>query len=352
MSFGASVSESIRTEAERWFGLMMAPDCPPERLLAFQRWLQAAPEHRQAYLQVERLWERLGEAVQRPGVRALPEAAPPSVASFPSAPPSPAPRALPALGTLEFRPRPRARAPRSWRRWAGALAACLVLVAISALVYPPQARSPVYTTAIGETRSLTLADGSMVTLDTDSRVEVAYDARGRHVALQRGAAFFDVSPDAARPFTVATPLGSATVLGTQFQVRQDPAEMQVVLVKGAVRLDAPDAGRAGAGARVLRPGQQARRGAHTEWRVAAADPASTAWRQGRLVFRATPLAQAVAEVNRYTAQKLRIADPALEALAVSGVFRTGDPDSFVLVLENSLPVRAQAGEDGRLLRAK
>ncbi len=332
-----AIPEPVRAEAERWFGLMLTPECPPPQLAAFQHWLQAAPEHRQAYLQVERLWEQLGEAVLRPGVRALPEAASPTRVARPA----------PDVARLEFRPRPRAQPTRQKWNWVGALAACMVLAIGGMFLYGQRPQPLVYATAVGETRSVTLDDGSMVTLDTDSRIAVAYDGRGRRVDLQRGMAFFDVTPQSARPFTVATAHGSVTVLGTQFQVREDGDGTQVVLVKGAVRLDAADAG--GAGPQVLRPGQQARRHAGGAWQVAVADADGTAWRQGRLVFRATPLSQAVAEVNRYTMHKLRIADSSLERLAVSGVFRTGDPDSFVLVLENSLPVHARTDRGERVL---
>lgn len=334
MNMASAIPEPVRAEAERWFGLMMAPDCPPQQLAEFKRWLQDTPVHRQAYLEVERLWEQLGEVVLRPGVRALREAAPP------------APSLEAQLATLEFQARQPER-PRSRRHWGVALAACLALAAFGMYAWriPPSPQA-VFQTAIGESRSVTLDDGSMVTLDTDSRIAVDLAAKKRTVTLQRGAAFFDVTPDAARPFTVHTPHGSVTVLGTQFQMRQDAAGAQVVLVKGSVKLDAPESG---AEAMVLRPGQQARRDAGGDWQVAAADPDSTAWRQGRLVFRATPLPQAVAEVNRYTTHKLGIGDPSLQALTVSGVFRTGDPDSFVLVLENSLPVRMQVAGEERLL---
>lgn len=339
MSAVSAIPEAVRTEAERWFGLMMAPDCPATRLEEFKQWLQAGAMHRQAYVEVERLWEQLGDVVLRPGVRALPEAVPA------------APSLEAQLAVLEFRVRPSARS-RPRRPWGIALAACLALVASGMYAWwslqSPQPPQATFATAIGESRSVTLEDGSMVTLDTDSRIAVVLEEERRTLTLQRGAAFFDVTPDETRPFTVHTQFGSVTVLGTQFQVRQDAAGAQVVLVKGSVRLDASEAGTE---ALLLRPGQQARRDADGGWQVARADPDSIAWRQGRLVFRATPLPQAVAEVNRYTSHKLEIDDRSLDTLAVSGVFRTGDPDSFVLVLESSLPVRVQfADGERRLLR--
>lgn len=333
MSAASPIPDSIRAEAERWFGLMMAPDCPPERMAAFRQWLQLEAMHRQAYLETERLWERLQDVVERPGVRALPEAAPPAALT-------PA-----ALAALEFRARAPGR-PAPMRRWAAALAACLALAAVGAFWWMQQQlpQPLLLQTAVGESRSVTLEDGSMITLDTDSRIAVAFGPRGRGIELQRGAAFFDVTPEPDRPFVVETPHGRVTVLGTQFQVRQDPDEIRVVLVKGAVHLQAEHSEGV-----TLRPGQQAHRGAGMDWRVAQADPDSVAWRQGRLVFRSTPLSQAVAEVNRYSSRKLRVGDSSLDAYTVSGVFRTGDPDSFVLVLENSLPIRMEASGPERLL---
>lgn len=334
------IAEHVQAEAERWFAQLMAPDCPPTEYQAFQTWLQADPVHRQAYGRVERLWERLGDAVQLPQVKALPEAA-----SLPPAVP---------LSALVFKP----RVPHGQRRWpvraawTAGLAACLAaavgLVHLGSRTPPPQ----IFQSATGESRSMTLADGSVVTLDTDSRIEVAFEGRRRAVTLRQGAAFFDVTPDAARPFVVVTPVGTATVLGTQFQVRSVGDNVQVLLVKGALRLDDSENEDARDSGVILSPGQQATRSSHSTWQVAAADLSSTAWREGRLVFRDTSLQQAVDEVNRYTHQKLRIGDPALAQMTVSGVFRIGDPYSFVLVLENTLPVRDQPAGDERVLLRK
>lgn len=338
------IPENTQVEAEHWFSQLMAPDCPPEQREAFTHWLQVDPAHRQAYLGVERLWERLGEAVQLPAVQAMPEA---MVAS----------EAMP-LSALVFRPRTSGKRTRWPARmaWVGGLAAC-VLAVVGLLQLRVGTRLPesqILQSGVGESRSTTLADGSVVTLDTDSRIAVAFDRKHRWVTLEGGAAFFDVAPDATRPFVVITPMGRATVLGTQFQVRHVGEDVQVVLVKGALRLDDPGEQAdipLGAGV-LLRPGQQATRSPRTAWQVAIADLNSTAWREGRLVFHDTPLPQAVDEVNRYTRHKLRVGDPALSRLTVSGVFRIGDPDSFVLVLENTLPVRGQTEEDQRVLLRK
>lgn len=345
MNARTPIDPAVLAEAERWFAEMMAPEAGIGLQAGFVAWLQADPAHRQAYRQVERLWERLDEAVHTPAVLALHEAAPPGAASRPAPP-------HPELAALAFRVRTPPSPQRRWRRRSatGGLAACLLLAVGVVSLWRPSPPAQVLQSAVGESRSVTLADGSVVTLDTDSRISVAIDTRHRRIVLEHGAAFFDVAPDAARPFEVATRTGSARVLGTQFQVRHTDGAMHVLLVKGALRLNGAAGDAVGDTAGVtLKPGQQAVRTAHAPWQVAAADPAATAWREGRLVFRDTPLPQAVDEVNRYTLRRLRIGDAALQSLTVSGVFRIGDPDSFVLVLENSLPVRSRPEGDGRLL---
>lgn len=318
------MEEHVAAEAERWFLRLQELDCTDAERREFERWVGATEEHRVAYQRAERLWGLLGEAVQRPEVHALPEAV------------------LPPLADRTVRP--------AWWSWAAAAAVCLVLV-FSYQVYRT-ARLPApehFQTAVGETRSLTLADDSTITLDTDSHVAVRNGPWERSVELMRGAAFFDVRPDAKRPFIVTTELGRATVLGTRFQMRLDRDGLDVVLLDGSLRLDrtaaipAPDQTHV-----VLQPGQQATlaRGEPT-WQTSEADvEAPTAWRQQRLIFRDTPLPDAVAEVNRYTTVQLRVGEPDLESLTVNGVFRTGDLDSFVLALEYTLPVRTLTTPSG------
>ena len=331
----------IETQAENWFALTQDAACRSECQSAFEQWLGADPRHVQAYRRVQALWQQLDEVMQLPEVLGLEEASPARQADSTAAASN--------WEQLKFRPTPKP-VPRRRDLWRSAIVAGVMLsIGVGAFAWlQPRALAPqplAYESAVGESRSVTLPDGSIVTLDTDTRIVVDYREDQRQVRLERGAVFLDVTPDAQRPMQVQTAMGSVTVLGTQFQVRQDNDALRVVLVKGAVRLDA-DTAQTDTVAMVLRPGQQAWRTRSASWATADADLDSTAWRQGRLVFRSKPLAQAVAEVNRYTPHKLQLADPSLDALAISGVFRAGDPDSFVLVLQNTLPVQAQKGSDG------
>jgi transmembrane sensor len=192
-------------------------------------------------------------------------------------------------------------------------------------------------TAVGEIRRLQLEDGSVVTLNTNTALKVAYGPEGRAVRLDRGEAFFEVAHDPSRPFVVDSPAGSARVLGTAFDVRLAANRARVDVVRGAVGVsDARGGGRA-----VLRAGQ----GAWLEGRAvrteALGDVATTAtWRQGRLVFYRRPLSEVVAEIGRYRGGVVHVRGQALRDRPVSGVFDVAKPDVAIEGLVETLHLRS------------
>ncbi|MEJ0037966.1 MAG: FecR domain-containing protein [Gammaproteobacteria bacterium] len=347
----ASVADE---QAAEWFARRLHPADAQAEEAAFQCWLGADAAHRVAYAKTQATWARLGVAVRQPEILDLAEAAAPVRARTADDPDGSS-----AAGTADEAPMssdPGASSGTRRHRWPTrslAVAASVVLVLVGAWLVSGSLLPKNYETAVGETLTVSLADGSVVTLDTDSEIEVRYGASQREISLKRGAAFFDVTPNKSRPFVVTAVLGRTTVLGTRFEIRTKLDEMQVVLIDGSVRLEPIDAnGHAQPGAIVLKPGQLATRAAsRLEWRTTTADiEATTAWHTGRLIMRDMPLAQAVEEVNRYAAAtRLRIGDPSLRTLTVSGVFRIGDVVSFELALENTLPVRARANGGEHLL---
>jgi transmembrane sensor len=180
----------------------------------------------------------------------------------------------------------------------------------------------------------------MLRLNTKSVVEVRMTHRRREVTLRSGEAVFDVAKDASRPFVVSAGDGTVTAVGTQFQVRNDAGAVAVTLMEGRVQV-----------ARALRrevesldPGQQATFADNASGIVTRNVDvgALTSWMSGRLEFRGTPLEQAVAEANRYSTRKLRIGDPGIRALAVSGTFRTGDVDGIATAFEAAFDVRVES----------
>jgi RNA polymerase sigma factor (sigma-70 family) len=193
-----------------------------------------------------------------------------------------------------------------------------------------------------------LPDGSQITLDADSRAEVAFYADRRQVGLVRGSAFFAVARESARPFVVETRLAHITVLGTRFEVEAGADEVVVAVESGRVRVHA------------LRPAGDARSvtlEAGERMRVSAAvvqalaDPAASAsrsvaaWREGWLDFHGVPLAAAAQRLARYTEQPIRVAHGAAQ-LSVLGRVRISDAATWLRLLPQMLPVRVRQRDGG------
>jgi transmembrane sensor len=214
-----------------------------------------------------------------------------------------------------------------------ALAAAVTGVAIVAAAVMYSQRAGV-STGIGEQRLVTLEDGTKITLNTSTRLVVKYDRSARRVELERGEALFDVIKNPRRPFVVAVGSREVTALGTSFDVRRDGAQVSVTLLEGKVTVApiAPTAAASTTGPsdiEVLRPGQRL---TFAAGRAPLLDRPKiqkvTDWQRGRVSLDNTLLADAVAEMNRYSAVQLRIERPEAAAVRVSGVFRAGDSMSF------------------------
>lgn len=303
--------------AADWFTRLGSRRISTQSLRAFRDWRED-PANDAAYQAVERTWS---------GARAL--AADPQVL-----------KETEAL-LARRRSRPAWTAPAAL---AGALAFGLVALGAGALFlgFSPAAT---YATAVGEQRLVRLADGSRLHVNTDSRVRVAFSRSERRITLARGQAFFDVAHDPQRPFVVAAGGARVRALGTKFEVRREAADVRVTLLEGSVRVAYEDRPTAW----TLAPNQQlVLAGGRAAARPADAGQA-TSWTTGRLMFRSTPLAAAVAEVNRYSESKVRLAAPGLEARPVSGVFDVGDTDSFVRAVEELFDLEAQTGAAGTTL---
>ncbi|MBP2274709.1 FecR family protein [Sphingomonas sp. PL20] len=201
-----------------------------------------------------------------------------------------------------------------------------------------------YATAIGEQRTIRLADGSKVMLDTDTVLTVAFEEKARRISLARGQAYFTVAHDAARPFTVEA--GDARVLatGTQFDVQRSGDRIDVTLVEGRVRVSSGEQPiaqlRAGQG--LTLDGAQ-----RSAVRTVETTPA-LAWTQGRIVLDGMTLEHAIAEVNRYVKTPVRLDAPDFARARISGSVETGDVGSFTAAVTTVLPLKAQTNSDGSI----
>lgn len=238
-----------------------------------------------------------------------------------------------ALGPLPAPP------PARKRLKAGATAVAVLAAALAWL--DPAWRTEHIATGPGQRLSIELADGTQVDLDTATRLRVSRHLRSRQVALEGGRALFDVAPSAWRPFSVQAGDTMVRVLGTAFDVRRRGPlgeDVLVTVLRGRVAVE----GAAGEAA-MLGPDDQLHAVAG---KLAPAHPAdtraSTAWREGRMVFERTPLPEVLAEIAHYGGLRIQSADdPALADLEVSGVYRTENARQLLALLPGFLPVRVQ-----------
>lgn len=216
-----------------------------------------------------------------------------------------------------------------------------------------------YQTGIGQRSAISLPDGSVATLDTDSQLRVAYSDKERAVYLLKGQALFEVAHGKPMPFQVYARGQRITAVGTVFNVRIDGDEVRVSMVEGTVKVrPIPPPGDTGAGT----PAKEITLTAGEAVVSAPAKPLVVtpvavrdvaAWKGGQIVFNDVPLSEAVAEINRYTTRPIAIADTAVGGYRVSGVFQTNDPEHFSQAMAEVLPVEVGHAADGApVLRAK
>lgn len=251
---------------------------------------------------------------------------------------------LKALFPIPPRRSRQARPARKVRRLAlavGLLSAALVWS------LDPAYRQETYASPAGARQKVMLADGTQVDLDVDSRITVVWHLRTRQVELQTGRALFSVSRAWVRPFEVTADTIRVRVLGTQFDVRHQDREVEVKVAEGRVSVgDGSVTRQLVAGQRIA--GQAGRLGG-----VEAVSPAAVlAWREGRLLFDKTPLAEVLADLQPYAGQRLRAVGPA-RGMTVSGVADSARAADFVAMLPEIVPVVAERAADGALeLRQK
>jgi transmembrane sensor len=291
-------------EAADWYTRLSEPKIETDELEAFVRW-RAIPENRAAYDGIEDLVHGLQALDGDPDVEAIVNEA------FVSAPKG---------------------APESIRRrsvrWRGIVSAAAAALIISLIAGGVTLRQPTYSTKTGETFSTVLTDGSRVQLNTDSAIRVHYRAGERRVELLRGQALFDVAHNPARPFIVSAGNTQTQALGTQFEVRRIGGTIRITLAKGSVQVTDKDAPQA---TWRLSPGQAL---AVSAQRPEQSRPVSvdvrteTSWTSGEVTFQDLPLADAVAELNRYSREKIILGDAAPRERVINGVFPTGDNSAF------------------------
>jgi transmembrane sensor len=324
---------SVTQQASHWWVLLNSGAATPADHQAFGDWVTGSPERVEAFLQSIRLAQALQSDKTRwpetpiEEVIAAAKAAPAAVTRLPLGMRLKAPAAQANGEIHESDGRPRGADPSGAARLrvnvprmaAAAIMICVVLAAGWYFLLSSQR----FQTALGEQRSVVLSDGSVVTLNTSSAIEVSMAKDRRTITLLSGEALFQVAHDPSRPFEVETGDTRVRAVGTQFDVDLRATGTTVTVVEGKVAVDNLP----------LTAGEQLTVAPRTKPRTVHANiAAATAWTQRRLIFENRPLGEVAAEFNRYNRQSIDIRSPELRGQEVTGVFQANDPDSFVLFL--------------------
>lgn len=314
MVSGAAWQGTADAEAAAWVARLHGDARTPDTDAGLKAWLDADPAHGDAFERATEIWAMIPGAALR---RAADPAAPAQVHIL-----------RPRLPLRQL-----------------ALAASLLLVIGIGSFFWLLGGANGYSTAVGEQQVATLEDGSRIALNTDSRVEVRFDDAERLVELEHGEAMFEVAHNASRPFIVRAGNKQVRAVGTSFVVRRQGDDVVVTLIQGKVVVTDLRAPRDVAPA-WLAPGERLKAFADGPVRIDQQPvEAATAWRRGQAMFGDTPLADAVAELNRYGGPRIEVDDPGLAALPVSGVFATNDTEEFAQAVAalHSLKIMKRGG---------
>lgn len=317
-----SVRDVVRDEAIDWFLQFCEDEVSPSDCVRFDAWLKHSPENVRAYLQISAFWEAAGamNATRRLQVEELVLRA----------------AAQDNVVPLEASAVPLRIPKRPWISLAMAASLLLMICVAGAGFWHYVSSRPEYVTQVGEERTLTLPDQSIVHLNARSRIRLRFTESARALDLLEGQALFQVAKNPNRPFIVVSGSTSVRAVGTQFDVNRTAADTIVTVVEGhvAISRSGVSAGSTGtANPVVLAAGDQVTVRPDQPAVPKRINPAvATAWTQGRLIFDDTSIADVVREFNRYNLRTLTIDDPTLLSLHVSGTFATADSGQIVRFL--------------------
>lgn len=291
-----------QTQARDWWVRVNGGNMDAIEQSRFQTWLNANPLHQSAFEDINSLWRELD------GIKDL-------IADV-----------MPAT-----KPKPRRIVHRQWA--ISALAACLLV----AVLYPSASiklRAD-ESTDIAETRTVQLADGSSVEMNSETALSINMTDKTRELNLLQGEAQFKVSPDPNRPFKVRVDNGIVTALGTAFNIRHSRQGVEVTVTehKVAVKLDGNPANQATQA--IVEQGQQV---AYDQDNGLSAVKTvdtriATAWQRGKLVVQDKPLGEVLAELNHYHRGYFVVGDPTIAQHRINGVFNTDNPIAALNAIE-------------------
>ncbi|MEO5865572.1 MAG: FecR domain-containing protein [Sphingomonas sp.] len=309
-------------EALAWVGRLRAPDGTRYQA-EFETWFMKDPLHADAYERVLKSWDRFDIVGKTPVGK--------SRLSFFAAAPS-AQRRRYAIGAM-----------------AAVMLIALVGLGAGPFGFAPNALIPAaYASGMGQIRTLTLADGSRMTLDTNSAVEVAFTVRERRLRVVRGRARFKVARDSTRPFVVDAGGNAVTATATEFDIDLASDRLAVALLEGSLRVE----GSAGSPkiSKILTAGQTVSFSHDAPaGRTGVVDAAEVRWPSGMLSFENAGLADVVERTNRYAVLKVILTDDTARHLRFTGTFRPTDTDAFARMLAAMFKLTLTRDDTGNYL---
>lgn len=344
---------SIESEALAWVAQLDGDNVSPRDLAAFNEWVTRSPAHAREIRELNALWGELNILTDMVESIAVSDAV-----------------------ARQLRRREKFKMLRRKLTIPATALASIALISVSVTSYQT-ANNPsivetaevhlptVYRTLIGERQEHVLPDGSTITLNTGSRVEVDFLKDQRRVRLLEGEALFDVEHDASRPFLVYAGDGIVRAVGTAFVVHLQGDDFDVIVSEGSVELSSvlptpvavanqrPPKKIASLG--IVKAGHKAK------YENAAASiatltevemSAKMSWQNGLITFTGETLEEVVQEVSRYTELNIEIHDESLRALQVGGVFKSGDTDSVFANLKANFDIDVLITESGSVALLK
>lgn len=339
----AKHSEQINAEASDWFTLIRSSSVTAAQQQQFDQWLSANDEHRDAYRQLEIIWDDLAELSTSPegaALRKSGEAGP--VGRFITAIKESASR-------LFYESTPSLR-PQLAMALAGGVA---VIVGAVYMSQPPAPSIELYATGVAEIKTVALSDGSQITLGANSTVETWSDSDERRVVLNRGQAFFVVTGDPERPFRVDAEDTRVEVVGTQFDVRSTQDRVRVAVLEGVVNVTSvePVTEQADNAAVTLTAGQQVIKARAAEFQPVKniTELELGGWRQGRLVYRNASLVDVIGDANRYFDGTISMKAGDLSGMKVTLALRASQVEFLPELLAQTLPIEVHRRDDKRIV---
>ncbi|CAD5200977.1 FecR domain-containing protein [Pseudomonas sp. FEN] len=304
----AQIDPQALEEAAEWLMRLGEGDFSASQRAELERWSASSPERHRAWARAQVLQGKLGTLPRSLAMSAL------------DRPSNPSRRiALAKLATIL------ALLPVGWGSWK---------------LLEAQPWTADYRTSVGQRRELTLDDGSRITLNTDTAIDVLFDAQQRLIRLREGEILVQTAPDnlpQPRPFLVSTRQGRIQALGTRFTVREWQPHTRLAVLDGAVRIELPP--ESGVAPRIVNAGQRTDFSSHAFGQQVAADDSVSAWTQGMLMADNMRLADFVAELARYRKGFVRC-DPAVADLRISGAFPISDSQRTLKMLVQTYPLIA------------